>query len=156
MGMATRLNQFLNEHQVEYEVLTHPHTASSMETAEAAHVPGDKLAKTVILEDDQGYVMAVLPASHKVDLGTLHRELNRPLGLASEPELDRLFSDCELGAIPPIGTAYGLETIVDDTLAEQPDLYFECGDHEHLVHMNGETFVNLLEGARITHFSRHV
>jgi Ala-tRNA(Pro) deacylase len=154
MSIAITVSDFLAEHDVEYDVLLHAHTTSSGETAESSHVPGARLAKSVILEDDQGYLMVVLPASRQVDLGELHRVLNRNLGLAMENELGHLFSDCEIGALPAIGPAYGVETIVDDSIAEQPDVYFEAGDHEQLIHVSAEVFQALLgEGVRHGQFS---
>jgi Ala-tRNA(Pro) deacylase len=154
MSIAMTVSDFLAEHDVEYDVLLHAHTTSSGETAESSHVPGTRLAKSVVLEDDQGYLMVVLPASRQVDLGELHRVLNRNLGLAMENELGHLFSDCEVGALPAIGPAYGVETIVDDSIAEQPEVYFEAGDHEQLIHVSAEVFQTLLgEGIRRGHFS---
>jgi len=148
MSIASTVSDYLAEHDVAYDVLTHPHTASSGETAEASHVPGNRLAKSVILGDEQGYLMVVLPSNRQVNLGELHRQLNRNLGLATESELGSLFADCETGALPAMGPAYGLETVVDDLLAEQPDIYFEAGDHEQLIHVSAETFQMLL-GDRI-------
>ena len=154
MSIAMTVSDFLAEHDVEYDILLHAHTTSSGQTAESSHVPGARLAKSVILEDDQGYLMVVLPASRQVDLGELHRVLNRNLGLAMEDELGHLFSDCEVGALPAIGPAYGVETIVDDSIAEQPEVYFEAGDHEQLIHVSAEVFQTLLgEGIRRGHFS---
>jgi Ala-tRNA(Pro) deacylase len=154
MAIATTVSNCLAEHDVPYDVLTHPHTHSSGESAEAAHVPGTRLAKSVILEDDQGYLMVVVPSNRQVNLGELHRQLNRNLGLATESELGSLFRDCEIGALPAVGPAYGLETLVDDALAEQSDIYFEAGDHEQLIHVSAETFQILLgEQIRHGHFS---
>jgi Ala-tRNA(Pro) deacylase len=102
------------------------------------------LAKSVVLEDEQGYLMVVLPSSRRVDVGELQRQLKRNLGLASESELAQLFADCEIGALPALGPAYGMETVVDDAIAEQPDIYFEAGDHEQLVHVTAEVFQTLL------------
>ena len=155
MAMAETLTNYLHTQDISYDLLHHPHTATSMEAAQAAHVPGDWVAKTVLLEDDDGYVMAVLPASHRIDLGELHRHLNRRLGLAAESELSGLFKDCELGAVPPIGRAYGIETIVDDSLAEQAEVYFDAGDHEQLVHVSGEVFGSLLGDVEYARFSHH-
>ena len=59
-----------------------------------------------MLEDDKGFLMAVVPASHKVDLAAVRRQLNRELGLATHRELVELFKDCEPGALPPLGLAY--------------------------------------------------
>lgn len=157
MAMAETLTRYLHTQDASYDLLHHAHTATSMEAAQAAHIPGNQLAKTVLLEDEAGYVVAVLPATHRIDLGELHRQLNRRLGLADESEISHLFMDCELGALTPIGLAYGIDTIVDDSLAEQVEVYFDAGDHEQLVHVSGETFGNLLGGdAAYASFSHHV
>ena len=147
MAIASTVSNYLAEHDVAYDVLTHPHTATSGESAQAAHVPGTRLAKSVVLEDEQGYLMVVLPSNKQINLGELHRQLNRKLGLATEGELGNLFNDCEIGALPAMGPAYGMETMVDDELAEQSDIYFEAGDHEQLIHVSAETFQTLLGGS---------
>lgn len=156
MAMAETLTRYLQTQDISYDLLHHAHTATSMEAAQAAHIPGDQVAKTVLLEDEAGYVVAVLPATHRIDLGELHRQLNRRLGLATESEISSLFRDCELGAVPPIGPVYGIRTIVDDSLAEQSEVYFDAGDHEQLVHVSGEAFGNILGDVEFSNFSYHV
>jgi Ala-tRNA(Pro) deacylase len=144
MAIASTVSNYLRAQDVEYDVLTHPHTATSGESAQAAHIPGSRLAKSVILEDERGYLMVVLPSTRQVNMQELQRQLNRNLVLAGENELGGLFADCEIGALPPIGSAYGVETVVDDAIAEQPDIFFEAGDHEQLIHVSAETFQTLL------------
>lgn len=156
MAMSDTLTRYLQAQDVSYDVLHHPHTATSMEAAQAAHIPGDQVAKTVVLEDDDGFVVAVLPATHRIDLGELHRQLHRRLGLATEAEVSTLFTDCEIGAVPPIGAAFGVDTIVDQSLVEQPEIYFDAGDHEQMIHMTGETFDSLLGDAEYASFSYHI
>ena len=154
MAIAMKVSDYLADHDIAYDVLTHPHTLSSSESAQASHVPGSRLAKSVILEDDDGYVMVVVPSDRKVDLGELHRQMNRSLGLATESELGSLFVDCEIGALPPIGPAYGIETLVDDAIAEQSEIYVEAGDHEQLIRVSHEGFHALMgEGVRHGRFS---
>jgi len=156
MTIATRVSDYLTEQDADFEIVDHPHSASSMESAQLAHVPGDRIAKSVVLGDDRGYMLAVLPASCRVDLGEIHRQTNRNLGLVTEYELDALFDDCEPGAVPPFGNVYDIDTIVDDNLVEQSDIYFEAGDHERLIHVSTETFENLLVDAQHSEFTRHV
>ncbi len=154
MAIAMKVSDYLADLDIAYDVLTHPHTMTSSESARATHVPGARLAKSVVLEDDDGYVMVVVPSDRQVDLGELHRQTNRSLGLATEGELGRLFADCEIGALPPIGPAYGIETLVDDAIAEQSEIYFEAGDHEQLIRVTHEGFHALMgEGIRHGHFS---
>lgn len=147
MSIAASVERHLNQMRVRYDMIPHHHTSSSTYAAQAAHVPGEQLAKCVMLEDDRGYVMAVLPASRKVDLGALHRRLGRDLGLATESELARLFTDCERGAIPPLGDAYGIDAVVDNSLVGKQDIYFESGDHCALVRVSGADFLTLMGDA---------
>lgn len=155
MTIAHSLEQYLHSHDVTYDLVGHPHSESAQRTAAAAHVPGDRLAKSVILEDDDGYVMAVIPSTHRLDLGLLHRQYHRFLGLAVEQELADLFTDCEPGAVPPVGAAYGMPTIVDDALLEQPEVYLEAGDHEELIRLSSEQFKALLGDVDRGRISRH-
>lgn len=156
MAIPPTVKRFLKEHHVDYDVVAHSRTLTSMETAAQAHVPGDHLVKCVIIEDDQGYLMVALPSTHRLELGQLHRQLQRNLGLATERELAGIFVDCDPGAIPPIGLAYGIETLVDDRLLQMDDVYFEAGNHEELIHVSGKQFQNMVLGARHGHFSHHI
>jgi Ala-tRNA(Pro) deacylase len=156
MAIAESVQSHLNREGIRYEVITHEHTRDSSHSAQAAHIPGDQLAKCVMLEDSEGYVMAVLPATHKVDLGAVHRQLNRELVLATDRELTDLFKDCEPGAIPPVGRAYRMETILDESLDGLQDIYFEAGDHITLVHVTGQDFLRLMADAPRAKISHHV
>ncbi|OGI48843.1 MAG: hypothetical protein A3E57_08155 [Candidatus Muproteobacteria bacterium RIFCSPHIGHO2_12_FULL_60_33] len=156
MAIANVIEEFLKSHDVAYDLVKHPHTLSSMRTAQAAHVPGEQLAKSVLLKDERGYLMAVIPSTHRIDLGRLHRQLNRLLGLAIEQEVTTLFRDCDPGAVPAIGAAYRIDAIIDDALLQQPEVYFEAGDHEALVHVSGQAFGAMMADVPHGRFTHHV
>ena len=156
MTIAASIEKHLRQQGVRYELIEHPPTMDSSHTAQASHVPGANLAKGTVLKGADGFVIAVVPAIRQVDLEATHRRLGRDVGLAAEQELRGLFGDCEPGAVPPVGAAYGIATIVDDSLVDRPDVYFEAGDHRHLVHVSGEDFVKLLGDAPHGPISRPV
>ncbi len=156
MGIAITLQNFLSDQGIDYETVSHAHTYSSIDTAHAAHVPGDLVAKAVLLEDKQGYVVAVVPATHKLELGMLHNQVERDLSLANEREVGELFKDCELGAIPALGNAYGLDTVCEESLMDAPHVYLEAGDHEHLIHLTGDQFRRLMDNVQCAHISYHI
>ncbi len=155
MALAMTLQQYLADRKIAYDVVTHDPTTTASLSAEKSHVPGDWLAKAVIVKDEEHFMMAVLPASHHLRLGELSRLLDRQVGLATEAEASLLFGDCETGAFPALGAAYGLEAVVDDSLAAQPEVYFEGGDHRSLVHVSAEAFHRLNDSARHGSFSSH-
>ena len=91
------VEKYLKQMQVPYDVVVHERTSSSLETARVAHVSAHCLAKAVLLEDDDGYLMAVVPASEHIHLGMLREQLGRTVGLATEREARALFEDCDMG-----------------------------------------------------------
>ncbi|QIG49501.1 aminoacyl-tRNA deacylase [Nordella sp. HKS 07] len=155
MTIASKLRQYLDGKGVHYDVVTHPRTSTSSQSAESAHIPGDRVAKSVVIHHELGYVLAVVPSTNRVELGTLQDLLDKRLGLATEDEVSTLFDDCDTGAIPPVGAAYGVPVILDDSLNGAPDLYFEGGDHKSLVHVSGDAFRVLTKDARRARFSHH-
>ena len=153
MAVARKLASYLDRSGVEAEVVAHRRTATAARTARVSHLAADRLAKGVLLRDGAGYLLAVLPASHHVDLDAVERLCGRRVTLADEEEIGRLFPDCEFGAVPPVGAAYGLPAIVDDVLAGQPDVYLEAGDHLNLLHLRGEQFAGLMQDVQHGRFS---
>ena len=154
MAIPTTVKSFLDQNKIDYQLAPHPKTYSSKESAAAAHIREDHIAKAVILEDSQGVVMAVIPGDAWVKFHVINSELNRTLELAPEEVSKEIFQDCTIGAIPPFGFAYGLKTVVvDEGLTSLANVYFEAGDHENLIHVSGESFKHLLSGARHGYFS---
>jgi Ala-tRNA(Pro) deacylase len=154
MTISIRLEEFLSEYNASYDVIPHPHTGSSMETAEEAHVPGMRLAKAVVMRDDGRYVMVVVPSAEHVDMSLLRQQFGHEIAMASETELVDLFPDCETGAVPPMGPAWGMATYVDESLLTGHEVYFESGDHESVVRVSGDQFEKLMENAERGYFGR--
>jgi Ala-tRNA(Pro) deacylase len=152
MAIAPTLQKYLDQH-VTYEVIPHTPTASSMRTAEVCHIPGRRVAKGVVLRRNGGYMLAVLPATHHIRLLELRRQLGEDVDLAAESEIDRLFRDCAHGAVPSLGDCYGLETIVDNSIEDEPDVYLEGGDHATLIHLTHAQFAKLTADAMHGRFS---
>lgn len=146
MTIARKLQTFLNENQAEYELVSHPYSERAMETAHSACIPVKNMTKAVILQDDKGYVMAIMPSMNKLMLRWINTKMDRHLNLVTEAELQKLFPDCDKGAVPAIGTAYGMTSCWDDELNSVQDVYLEAGNHRELVHMQREQFKQLLQG----------
>jgi Ala-tRNA(Pro) deacylase len=154
MTIAPTLQKHLDQN-VTYDMITHDPTMSSSRTAQACHVSGNRLAKAIVLRRNDGYMLAVLPASHHISLTELRRQIGDDVDLAKESEIKQLFPDCVLGAVPPIGECYALDVIVDDSIQEPPEVYLEGGDHTTLVHIDQAQFTRLMAEARHGRFSVH-
>jgi Ala-tRNA(Pro) deacylase len=156
MAIAITLKEYLEDHGLEYDVIDHVRTDSALTSSEAAHIPGDRMAKSVLLGDNLSYLLVVVPATYRVRLEEIVRLTGRRFRLISEDEVVEAFSDCEIGAIPPLGVLYGIETLVDSSLMVQPDIYCESGDHSKLLHMSIDTFRTAEEEAVVAPIGRHL
>ena len=150
MSIAPRLYNYLNQAQVDYDVLAHGFTESAYDSACVSRLPSSNVVKAVLLKDRFGssnphYVIAAIPAGNKLKIPWVNQELQRDLVLAEEVELASLFPDCLLGAVPAMAQAYNIQLIWDDQLARQPELYFEGGNHEELIHIHGDQFPPLFD-----------
>lgn len=136
MSVSQRLQGFLDSKNIRFELLPHYPAFPAQKTAQSLHVSGKHFAQSVILHADGRLVMAVLPASHPLNLHDLRQELKaRHLEMAPENEVERICPDCELGAFPPFGHFYGLETWVDRTLTKSDEIVFNAGTHTEAIRM---------------------
>ena len=153
MSIPTRLSSYLDQRGTRYEILLHKHSRSSAETARTAEIPAHQLAKPVVVEDDAGFVMAVVPADRNVQLRELSRLLHREhLRLSDEASIASMFVDCDRGAVPALGMAWGLPTVIDDELEANEVVYLESGDHERLLCLANDQFHELMLAAQHGHF----
>ena len=144
MAIAITLQQYLSSQGLAYDCVEHQPTGCSIRSAEASRLPGDSLAKAVVLKRRDGYIVAIVPASRHVKLEEVGAWLRQPVGLADEAEIAPLFPDCAPGAVPPVAAAYGLRSLVDESLEARSDVYFEAGDHRTLVHLTHDQFHQLM------------
>jgi Ala-tRNA(Pro) deacylase len=131
-----KLDDLLTSRHIPFERLHHRPAYTAQRMAQVLHVPGQEVAKSVLLRTKQGYVLTVLPANHKVDLDRVRQWLGEEwVELASETEMERVFPDCERGAMPPFGSLYHLPTLMDESLAEDDQIVFEAQNHEEAIRM---------------------
>ena len=126
------VTEFLERHGVPYEVVEHERTQTAAAEARAAGMPPADVAKTVVLRDQEGVRLAVIPASHRLDLHKVKRELgSKGLRLVTEQEMAEEFADFEVGAVPPFGPMFHALELVDERLLDHDRILCGGGDHEH-------------------------
>lgn len=143
---ARRLKEYLNTHQIKYVSIQHSPAYTAQEVAASAHVSGRDFAKTVIVKIEEAPVMVVLPANRKVVLADLREILGADKArFATEEEFQKLFPDCEIGAMPPFGNLYGIEVCVAPSLAQETEIAFNAGTHTEIIKMAYRDFAQLVK-----------
>jgi Ala-tRNA(Pro) deacylase len=151
-----RVTEFLDKSGVSYKVSEHPAVFTAQQMAAVEHEPGQYVAKPVIVQADGEYLMCVLSACYKIDLGALKEQLGaKSVELAEEKEIGEFFDDCELGAEPPFGNLYDLPTLMDKALEADDHITFQAGTHEKAIRMSMDDYRKLVK-PKVLAFSYHM
>jgi Ala-tRNA(Pro) deacylase len=119
------IRDYLQSRHVWFETLLHCPAPTATKMAHCVHVPGRSVAKAVLIKTGGSYALAVLPSTSRIDLGRLSQVLEgQDIRLATEDEAEQVFGDCERGALPPFGRLYGMRTVVETSLAGNPEIVF--------------------------------
>jgi Ala-tRNA(Pro) deacylase len=144
--MYQRFAEFLTARGAKYEAVTHPAAVTAQEQAAVMHVPGQGVAKVLIVKERDGYVMAVVPASTEADLDRLKGLIGHgEIRLATVEEVGAVVPDCMPGAIPPFGAMYGLRSFVDQRLLAIPEVTMPAGDAASAIRMRSAEFRRLAD-----------
>jgi Ala-tRNA(Pro) deacylase len=145
MPIPQTLKTRLDREHVHYDILPHSATFRAVAVAQTLRVSEQEMAKVVIVKVKDRFVTLVLPATAKVDFQRLRKLFGtHRVRLATEEEITRLFPDCELGAMPPLGILYGLPVYVDQSLTGDEEIVFEGGTHSEAIRMRYWDFAALV------------
>ena len=142
---ARRIKDYLDTQKVPYETIPHPAVYTTQEVAAVTHIPGQEVAKSVLIWIDNELTMVVVPASRRVSLDMLREETGaRRLELASERDFRDTFPGCEVGAMPPFGNLYGLKVLVAEALSRDDQIAFNAGTHTEVIRIKYDDFERLV------------
>jgi Ala-tRNA(Pro) deacylase len=142
---CAKLQEYLDSQSVKYVSIKHSPAFTAQEIAASAHIPGQDVAKTVVVKLDGEMALVALPATQMVRMNHLKAVMGvEKAELASEEEFKGRFPDCEVGAMPPFGNLYQMDTLVDEALAKDHEIAFNAGTHTELIRMTYADFDRLV------------
>ena len=140
------LTKFLDDNKVKYVTISHSIAYTAQQIAEAAHIPGNEMAKTVMVKLDDHLAMAVLRSTDKVDMDLLLGAAGATTAeLATEVQFQGMFPGVELGAMPPFGNLYDMAVYVDEGLTRDERIAFNAGSHSELIQLGYADFERLVQ-----------
>ena len=144
MAVQISVEEFLERQRIPFTTFTHRPAFTAQEEAAVSHVPGWNWAKTVVCMADGQPVLVVLPAPCMIDFEQLRQLAGAErVRLATEDEMWRLYPDCEVGTMPPVGPLYNQSVFVDQSLVGDPDLVFNAGSHTKAIRMHYNDFAEV-------------
>jgi Ala-tRNA(Pro) deacylase len=153
MATPTWIRKMLEMRGIPFEELHHEEAYTAQEVAQREHVSGHRLARVVVVIADNRPVELILPASRHVDLDRVQLVLHAgKVRLATEEEMEKCFTDCELGAIPPLRHWQDVDVLMDRSLNLEGQVVFQAGTHADAVRLKFRDWFELVN-PRVANFS---
>lgn len=143
MALAAKVKQLLDTNRVAHRVFQHARAADVGRAAQLLKLPAEHVLAVQVFGDELGKLLVVYPIEAQPDLDKINLILNRKLKLISQVKSNRLFSDCDAGCMPPLGRAYGLEMVIDNSIKYLNEIYFSSGSYTALVQISTTDFMLL-------------
>jgi Ala-tRNA(Pro) deacylase len=145
MATATWIKNMFDLRGVLYDELRHPAAFTARGVARRENVGTHRVAKVVVVLADWKPVELILPADRRVVLERVRRLLGAAeVRLATEAEMDRIFTECETGAIPPLRHWKDVMVLMDASLEDVDDLIFQAGTHEDAIRLKFQDWFRLM------------
>lgn len=143
MSVIPWVKEGLQQAGVLFEEIHHPTTYTAQRLAQEEHVSGHQVLKVVLAVTDRGPIQLVLPASRRVSFDRVTEIVGGQYArLATEEEMARTMSDCQLGAAPPM-RHWDFELWMDRSVGQHEFVLFHGGTHQDAVRMHFDDWYRL-------------
>ncbi|MBU2968564.1 YbaK/EbsC family protein [Pseudoalteromonas sp. C2R02] len=157
MAISRKLEDYFSKQNISFQRVSHFYSNNSIGSAVASSIPPKNIAKAVLLVDHDGHrLMAVLPADQKINIVSINEELHASFELLKERDVFNLFMDCAKGAIPPVGEAFNMSMVYDESLDMLDNVFIEAGDHETLLKLTHQDFENIMGNSKHLKISKNM
>jgi Ala-tRNA(Pro) deacylase len=151
MATAAWIRKMLELRGIPFQELHHPAVYTAQEVAQREHFSGHRVAKVVVVLADGRPVELILPATRHVDLERVRMALGaREVRLATEEEMARFFTDCEVGAVPAVRHWEGVAVLMDGSLQVEGDIVFQAGTHADAIRLNFRDWFEMVKPQVVT------
>ena len=141
MDTFQHLQALLEQHHLNFIVKEHAPTPTSADSARERQEPLKIGAKALLLKQDTGFILAVIPADRQLDSKKLKVILNtRNLRFATKEELYEITGLVQ-GAVPPFGSLFNIPLIVDHAIQEEEYIAFNAGLLEKSIKMRTKEYI---------------
>ena len=137
-GPMKSLLTWLDAEGVDYEIHEHGRSFTASATARAEGVDPRTFEKVIwVRSAEDGDALMVVDSEDHLDLKKAREVLKSGrVKLVPEDEIEKLAPDCDPGAMPAVGSLFGLPTYADFAVRDDPEVSFNAGSHTFAVRVD--------------------
>ncbi|MFA6410525.1 MAG: YbaK/EbsC family protein [Candidatus Buchananbacteria bacterium] len=153
MAIPKTTKKYLDKKMAKYEELTHKTVYTAYDAAQTLRKELKDIAKSLLIATDKAYVIAVVPAHMRIDLGKLKKSLQaKKVSIPDEKVMIKVFK-VKPGAMTAFGGLHKVEVWVDKSLLKTKDIILSAGSFTDSVRMKAKDFIDL-EQAKLADFAK--
>ena len=153
--MSTRAIAYLKKNKIPHEVVTYDHQEKGAEfAAKATGNPLEITVKTLVVElDRKRYCLALLPGHRELNLKKLASSSGCKRTAMVDINTAQRLTGYLVGGISPLGTRQRLETVMESTILDNPEILINAGQRGMMLKMDPEDIVKVL-GCKVASIAR--
>lgn len=141
MKILPKLSSFLGKNKIKYEVVCHKIVYTAFDKAATLKVKPNVIGKTLILKTDKGLICALISGNKNLDKNKLKKIGKfKKVDFISETVMKNKFKGFKLGAIPPFGELWDLQTFIDRGLMREKNIFINTGVYEISLKLSPRNF----------------
>lgn len=153
MAIPKNVKKYLDKKMVKYDALTHKTVYTAYDAAQTLRKELKEIAKNLLIAADKAYIIAVVPAHMRLDLGKLKQALKvKKVSIPNEKVMLKVFK-IKPGTMTAFGGLHQVEVWVDKSLLKTKDVIFSAGSFTDSVRMKAKDFIEL-EQAKLANFAK--
>jgi len=153
MPIPKTTKNYLDKKMARYDEIAHKTVYTAYDAAQTLRKELKEIAKSLLIATDKAYVIAVVPANMRIDLGKLKKALQvKKVSIPNEKLMVKIFK-VKPGAMTAFGGLHKVEVWVDKSLLKTKDIILSAGSFTDSVRMKAKDFIDI-EQAKLANFAK--
>ena len=139
--MDKKLEKFLTENKIKYELHEHKKVFTAHDEAQTQHIKTKEIANVVLVRSDKSFALVIVPAQKYVEFKKVKKALKaKKVSMAKESDITKILKT-KVGLIHPFGNLYELPVLLDNSLAKQKKLHASAGSYTESIELKVSDFI---------------
>ncbi len=153
MAIPAKTKQYLDKKMAKYEAIAHKTVYTAYDAAQTLRRELKEIAKSLLVAADKAYIIAVVPANMRLDLGKLKKALKaKKVFIPGEKVMVKVFK-VKPGTITAFGGLHQVEVWVDKNLLKTKEVILSAGSFTDSIRMKVKDFIEM-EQAKLASFAK--
>jgi len=155
MAIPQKIIKFLDKNKVKYETIKHRTVYTAFDKAATLRVTPKIIGKTLVVKLDKNPALVLIPANKNLDKRKLKKiAKTKSIDFIKEAWMKKNLKGIKIGAVPPFGNLWKLQTFLDRGLAQNQKIIINGGEYTFSIKIKAGDMKKLIPDLAMGNFSK--